>query len=69
MVALTTDTCTRCGMARADWKGGGGDGYWRKDRRGEGRAYCCSGCALNRCTCLQQQLARPPMGFRSGESA
>ncbi len=62
-MVLTDDlVCPRCGLAQRLWKGQNGNGYLRTSRNGELRLYCCSGCALNRCTC------RTPSGRAGSES-
>jgi len=60
---LTDDlVCSRCGLAQRHWKGQNGNGYLRASRNGEVKLYCCSGCALNRCTC------GTPSGRTAGET-
>jgi hypothetical protein len=44
---MAQQTCPRCGMAKQQWKGNGGNGVQRGNE-----TFCCEGCANNSgCTC------------------
>jgi hypothetical protein len=44
---MSQQTCPKCGMAKNEWKGNGGQGV-----NAGGQTYCCSGCAQGTgCTC------------------
>jgi hypothetical protein len=44
---MAQQTCPKCGMAKNQWKGNGGQGV-----NAGGQTYCCSGCAQGTgCTC------------------
>ena len=66
---LTDDlVCSRCGLAQPHWKGQNGNGYLRASRNGELKLYCCSGCALNRCTCRTPAPLPPTKPYQSPPS-
>ena len=40
-------TCSNCGMPKAEWRGNNGQGFQMADK-----TYCCQGCATGTgCTC------------------
>jgi len=51
MITHNQPLCAGCGMPKSQWKGNDGEGYSRLARNGEVHLYCCSGCAVGRCTC------------------
>ena len=68
MMAEATQRCARCGRFRADWQGSDGKGFWRMSRSRVIQVYCCSGCALGRCTCSASPQPRAESGDRAAPS-